>query len=81
MNSFEADVFNKLDIPTTEDNTTTKDQFAKAAFESKEDSNIERLPDGVGEGAHAVHESILIDRMVDRVALLAGLLSDGAPSK
>jgi glutamate carboxypeptidase len=29
----------------------------------------------VGEGAHAVNESILIDRIPDRVALLAGLLS------
>lgn len=29
---------------------------------------------GVGEGAHAVNESILTDRVVDRVALLAGLL-------
>jgi glutamate carboxypeptidase len=28
----------------------------------------------VGEGAHAAHESILIDRIPDRVALLAGLL-------
>ncbi len=28
----------------------------------------------VGEGAHAVNESILIDRIVDRTALLAGLL-------
>lgn len=30
---------------------------------------------GVGEGAHAVNESILIDRIPDRIALLAGLLS------
>ncbi len=30
---------------------------------------------GVGEGAHAVNESILIDRIADRTALLAGLLS------
>jgi glutamate carboxypeptidase len=30
---------------------------------------------GVGEGAHAVNESILIDRIADRVALLALLLS------
>jgi glutamate carboxypeptidase len=30
---------------------------------------------GVGEGAHAVNESILVDRIVDRTALLAGLLS------
>jgi glutamate carboxypeptidase len=30
---------------------------------------------GVGEGAHAIHESILIDRITDRTALLAGLLS------
>ncbi len=29
----------------------------------------------VGEGAHAANESILIDRIVDRTALLAGLLS------
>lgn len=29
----------------------------------------------VGEGAHAVNESILIDRIVDRTALLAGLLT------
>ena len=29
----------------------------------------------VGEGAHAVHESILIDRMADRTALLAKLLA------
>lgn len=28
----------------------------------------------VGEGAHAAHESILVDRMVERTALLAGLL-------
>lgn len=30
---------------------------------------------GVGEGAHAVHESILVDRVADRVALLAKLLA------
>lgn len=30
---------------------------------------------GVGEGAHATNESILIDRIADRTALLAGLLS------
>ena len=35
---------------------------------------------GVGEGAHAAHESILIDRIADRVALLAKLLSAGEPS-
>lgn len=29
----------------------------------------------VGEGAHAPHESILVDRMADRTALLAGLLA------
>src|SRR6201996_215686 len=29
---------------------------------------------GVGEGAHAINESILIDRIADRTALLAGLL-------
>jgi glutamate carboxypeptidase len=29
----------------------------------------------VGEGAHAAHESILVDRIADRVALLAGLTS------
>lgn len=29
----------------------------------------------VGEGAHAIHESILIDRIADRTALLAGLLA------
>ncbi len=29
---------------------------------------------GVGEGAHAVNESILVDRIADRVALLAGLV-------
>jgi glutamate carboxypeptidase len=28
----------------------------------------------VGEGAHATHESVLIDRVPDRIALLAGLL-------
>lgn len=31
---------------------------------------------GVGEGAHASNESILVDRIADRVALLAGLLSN-----
>ena len=30
----------------------------------------------VGEGAHAKHESILLDRVVDRVALLAGLVHE-----
>jgi glutamate carboxypeptidase len=35
---------------------------------------------GVGEGAHAAHESILIDRIADRVALLAGLLIGDEPS-
>jgi glutamate carboxypeptidase len=35
---------------------------------------------GVGEGAHAVHESILIDRIADRVALLAKLLISAGPS-
>ena len=30
---------------------------------------------GVGEGAHAVNESILIDRIADRTALLAGLIA------
>jgi glutamate carboxypeptidase len=30
---------------------------------------------GVGEGAHAAHESILIDRMADRTALIAKLLA------
>jgi glutamate carboxypeptidase len=29
---------------------------------------------GVGEGAHAVNESILVDRIADRTALLAGLV-------
>jgi glutamate carboxypeptidase len=29
---------------------------------------------GVGEGAHAANESILIDRIADRTALLAGLV-------
>jgi glutamate carboxypeptidase len=28
----------------------------------------------VGEGAHALNESILVDRIADRVALLAGLV-------
>lgn len=37
---------------------------------------------GVGEGAHAAHESILVGRIADRVALLAGLLlSGGEPSR
>ena len=31
---------------------------------------------GVGEGAHAVNESILINRIADRTALLAGLLAE-----
>jgi len=31
---------------------------------------------GVGEGAHAPNESILLDRVVDRVALLAGLVTE-----
>ncbi len=31
---------------------------------------------GVGEGAHAPNESILLDRIADRVALLAGLVAD-----
>jgi glutamate carboxypeptidase len=31
---------------------------------------------GVGEGAHAMNESILIDRMADRTALLAALVAD-----
>jgi len=30
---------------------------------------------GVGEGAHAAHESILIGRMADRTALIAKLLA------
>jgi len=34
----------------------------------------------VGEGAHATHESILIDRIPDRVALLAKLTSESALS-
>lgn len=34
----------------------------------------------VGEGAHAAHESILIDRIPDRVALLAKLASESAIS-
>jgi glutamate carboxypeptidase len=29
----------------------------------------------VGEGAHALHESILIDRIPDRIALLAKLIA------
>ena len=32
---------------------------------------------GVGEGAHAVHESILVNRIADRAALLALLVADG----
>ena len=40
---------------------------------------------GVGEGAHAIHESIMVDRIADRVALLAGLLAaapdGGGPSR
>lgn len=31
---------------------------------------------GVGEGAHAINESILVDRIGDRTALLAGLLAE-----
>jgi glutamate carboxypeptidase len=31
---------------------------------------------GVGEGAHAPHESILVDRIADRIALLALLLTE-----
>ena len=31
---------------------------------------------GVGEGAHANHESILIDRIADRTALLAMLVAE-----
>ena len=31
---------------------------------------------GVGEGAHATNESILIDRIADRTALLAALLAN-----
>jgi glutamate carboxypeptidase len=34
----------------------------------------------VGEGAHAVHESILEDRIADRIALLAMIISAGVPS-
>jgi glutamate carboxypeptidase len=34
----------------------------------------------VGEGAHAAHESILIDRIPDRVALLAKLTCESALS-
>jgi hypothetical protein len=29
----------------------------------------------VGEGAHAIHESVLIDRLADRAALLAKLIA------
>jgi glutamate carboxypeptidase len=28
----------------------------------------------VGEGAHAAHESVLVDRIADRIGLLAGLV-------
>ena len=35
----------------------------------------------VGEGAHAPHESILIDRIADRVAILAALLAGASPAK
>jgi glutamate carboxypeptidase len=35
----------------------------------------------VGEGAHAAHESLLIDRIADRVALIAKLLCDAGPSR
>jgi glutamate carboxypeptidase len=35
---------------------------------------------GVGEGAHALNESILLDRVADRIALLAGLLSSSSGS-
>ena len=28
----------------------------------------------VGDGAHAVHEFVYVDRVIERVALLAGLL-------
>jgi glutamate carboxypeptidase len=31
---------------------------------------------GVGEGAHAVNESILVDRIADRTALLSGLMAE-----
>ena len=31
----------------------------------------------VGEGAHAANESILVDRIADRIALFAGLMSYG----
>jgi glutamate carboxypeptidase len=31
---------------------------------------------GVGEGAHAVNESILVDRIADRVAVMAGLVAE-----
>ena len=31
---------------------------------------------GVGEGAHAANESILINRIADRTALLAGLVAE-----
>ncbi len=31
---------------------------------------------GVGEGAHAPHESILVDRIADRTALMAGLIEE-----
>ena len=36
-------------------------------------SDVRRLG-GVGEGAHAANESILVDRIADRTALLAKLL-------
>jgi len=36
---------------------------------------------GVGEGAHALNESILLDRIADRTALLAGLLSAGSETR
>jgi|SRR5690242_2731628 len=35
---------------------------------------------GVGEGAHAANESILLDRMADRIALLAGLIRELGPA-
>jgi glutamate carboxypeptidase len=34
----------------------------------------------VGEGAHAPNESILVDRMADRIALLAGLIRELGPA-
>jgi glutamate carboxypeptidase len=36
---------------------------------------------GVGEGAHAVNESVLVERIADRVALLAGLVAAGEGGK